>query len=95
MEKYLTPVEVAEILRVKRLTVYRWIDAGKLPFKRAGKKILIPENALSELVNQTEEQTYGLAEQVKTIYDRVPENADRVTIISLLQELEQVLKNRL
>lgn len=34
MSRLLTPVETAEILRVNKVTVYRWINAGKLPFIR-------------------------------------------------------------
>jgi excisionase family DNA binding protein len=30
MNEYLTPKEVAAILKVSRLTVYRWIKIGKL-----------------------------------------------------------------
>ena len=37
MERFLTPVEVAEILRVKTSTVKRWLREGKLPGQKLGR----------------------------------------------------------
>ncbi len=37
MERYLTPEEVAEQLRVTRRTVYEWLRRGKLRGLRAGR----------------------------------------------------------
>lgn len=34
MSTYLTPTEVAEVLRVHRTTIYTWIRQGKIPFLR-------------------------------------------------------------
>ena len=46
--KYLIPDEVAAILRVSNMTVYREIQAGKLPAIRVGKQYRVYEKALQE-----------------------------------------------
>lgn len=33
-QKLLTPLETADVLRVHKVTIYRWIKEGKLPFIR-------------------------------------------------------------
>lgn len=48
--KYLTAAEVAELLKVKRLTVYRWIESGKLPATKVGRKFLISQSVIDEFV---------------------------------------------
>lgn len=45
-EKYYSIVEVAELLKVAYLTVYRWIKAGKLEAVKAGKQYRITQVAL-------------------------------------------------
>lgn len=37
MERLLTPTEVAELLRVSPLTVFKWLRAGKLKGFKAGR----------------------------------------------------------
>jgi excisionase family DNA binding protein len=37
-DDYLTVPEVAERLRVRTMTVYRWIEGGKLPATQVGKR---------------------------------------------------------
>jgi len=57
MDKLLTIDEVAEILAVKRVTVYGWVRKGELPGKKVGKKLWrISEQALDEFLHQ---QTKG------------------------------------
>lgn len=46
----LTCDEVAERLRVKRITVYDWIRKGKIEYVQMGKRKLIPETALDKLI---------------------------------------------
>jgi excisionase family DNA binding protein len=41
--KYLTVAEVASLLRVSNMTVYRLIEAGDLPAGRVGKSFRIRE----------------------------------------------------
>ncbi|MCC7436772.1 helix-turn-helix domain-containing protein [Candidatus Nomurabacteria bacterium] len=45
-EKYYSIDEVAELLKVAYLTVYRWIKAGKLEAVKAGKQYRITQVAL-------------------------------------------------
>lgn len=45
--KFLTVREVAEALRVSKMTVYRLVGSGELESKRIGRSFRIPEKALS------------------------------------------------
>lgn len=45
-EKYYTIQEVADILKVAYLTVYRWIKSGKLMALKAGKQYRISKSNL-------------------------------------------------
>lgn len=51
-----TPKEVADILRVSRYTVYKWIKEGKVPAFKLSRKgkggLLIPADFLHSLFNQ-------------------------------------------
>lgn len=47
----LTVVEVAEILRVSTMTVYRLIKAGSMPALRVGKNYRIREHDLEEFLS--------------------------------------------
>jgi len=49
-EKYYTIEEVAEMLKVVYLTVYRWIQDGKLKAYKAGKQYRIKKEDLDGLV---------------------------------------------
>ena len=50
---YLTPGEVAECLRVTRVTVYAWLKMGKLAGERAGKGWRIRPEAVEAFVQQS------------------------------------------
>ena len=49
-DKYYSIEEVAKILSVAYLTVYRWIQSGKLESKKAGKQYRIEENDLKRFI---------------------------------------------
>lgn len=49
--KYYTIEEVAEMLKVVYLTVYRWIQDNKLPSVKAGKQYRIKKNDLDNFLN--------------------------------------------
>ena len=49
-EKYYTINEVAILLKVAYLTVYRWIKEGKLQTDKAGKQYRIKRSVLDEFV---------------------------------------------
>lgn len=43
--RFLTVAEVADMCRVSRMTVYRWVHAGDLPAVRFGKSFRVPQDA--------------------------------------------------
>lgn len=47
-ESYYTIEEVARLLKVAYMTVYRWIKAGKLDSVKAGKQHRISKSALEK-----------------------------------------------
>jgi excisionase family DNA binding protein len=46
----LTVCEVAQILRLGKISVYQAIDRGDIPCIRIGRRILIPRHALEQLL---------------------------------------------
>ena len=48
--RFMTVVEVAEVMRVSKMTVYRLIHAGELPAIRVGKSFRVPYEAVSALI---------------------------------------------
>lgn len=45
--RFLTVAEVAEMMRVSKMTVYRLVHAGELPAIRFGRSFRVPESAVS------------------------------------------------
>ena len=54
--KFLTVAEVAEIMRVSKMTVYRLVHAGEMPAVRVGRSFRVHESAVSEYL---EASVYG------------------------------------
>ncbi len=50
--RMLTIAEVADRMRLPRMTVYRMIHAGELPADRVGSTYHVPESALESLESQ-------------------------------------------
>jgi excisionase family DNA binding protein len=48
--RFLTVAEVAEMMRVSTMTVYRLVHSGELPAVRFGRSYRIPESAVVTLV---------------------------------------------
>ncbi len=44
--RFLTVNEVADLMRVSRMTVYRLVHAGELPAVRVGRSFRVPQDAL-------------------------------------------------
>lgn len=44
--RFLTVAEVAELMRVSNMTVYRLVHSGELPAVRFGRSFRIPESAV-------------------------------------------------
>lgn len=51
-EKFYTVDEIAEILKVNPMTVYRWIKAGKLKSYKAGRNFRIKKGDLDKFLEQ-------------------------------------------
>jgi excisionase family DNA binding protein len=52
LEELLTTEEVANVLRVSRFTVRRWIDRGFLKAVRIGRTIRITKSSVEHLLSQ-------------------------------------------
>ena len=48
--RFLTVAEVAELMRVSSMTVYRMVHAGDLPAVRFGRSYRIPESAVTAAI---------------------------------------------
>lgn len=44
--RFLTVAEVASIMRVSKMTVYRLVHSGELPAVRVGRSFRVPESAV-------------------------------------------------
>ena len=44
--QFLTVAEVADVMRVSKMTVYRLVHSGELPAVRVGKSYRVPQQAL-------------------------------------------------
>ena len=51
--RFLTVAEVAEMMRVSTMTVYRLVHSGELPAVRFGRSFRIPESAVLAVVDAT------------------------------------------
>lgn len=47
----MTVSEVADMMRVSKMTVYRLIHSGEMPAIRVGKSFRVPESAVGQLIN--------------------------------------------
>ena len=50
MEKLMTPDEVAELLRLKKSTVYAYVLRKKIPYLKIGTKLLFKPSAIAAWV---------------------------------------------
>jgi excisionase family DNA binding protein len=51
--RFLTVAEVAEMMRVSTMTVYRMVHSGELPAVRFGRSFRIPETAVTQIIFST------------------------------------------
>nr|WP_231699204.1 MULTISPECIES: helix-turn-helix domain-containing protein [Corynebacterium] len=49
----MTVAEVAEIMRVSKMTVYRLVHSGELPAVRVGRSFRVNENAVNEYLESS------------------------------------------
>ena len=50
---FLTVAEVADIMRVSKMTVYRLVHAGELPAVRVGRSFRVHESAVDEYLKES------------------------------------------
>lgn len=50
--RFVTVAEVADLMRVSKMTVYRMIHSGDIPAIRVGKSFRVPRSAVTQLVGQ-------------------------------------------
>ncbi|MFT4158282.1 MAG: helix-turn-helix domain-containing protein [Microbacterium sp.] len=50
--KFLTVAEVAALMRVSKMTVYRLVHSGELPAIRFGRSFRVPESAVAEALRR-------------------------------------------
>ncbi|RYG77484.1 helix-turn-helix domain-containing protein [Yimella sp. RIT 621] len=50
---FMTVAEVAAIMRVSKMTVYRLVHAGELPAVRVGRSFRVPEDAVHQYLKQS------------------------------------------
>jgi excisionase family DNA binding protein len=48
--RFLTVAEVADMMRVSRMTVYRLVHSGELPAIRFGRSFRVPESAVAHML---------------------------------------------
>ncbi len=51
--RFLTVAEVAALMRVSRMTVYRLVHAGDLPAVRVGRSFRVPERAVHDYLRDS------------------------------------------
>ena len=49
--RFLTVAEVADMMRVSKMTVYRLVHAGELPAIRFGRSFRVPESAVEAAID--------------------------------------------
>jgi len=49
--RFLTVAEVAQLMRVSKMTVYRLVHSGELPAVRFGRSFRIPESAVAAAID--------------------------------------------
>jgi len=55
--KFLTVAEVAAVMRVSKMTVYRLVHSGELEAVRVGRSFRVPENAVNDYLRKSFFQT--------------------------------------
>lgn len=54
--RFLTVAEVATVMRVSKMTVYRLVHSGELPAVRFGRSFRVPESAVADAIAQTRDE---------------------------------------
>ena len=51
--RFLTVAEVATVMRVSKMTVYRLVHSGELPAVRVGRSFRVPEQAVNDYLRDS------------------------------------------
>lgn len=51
--RFLTVAEVASVMRVSKMTVYRLVHGGELPAVRVGRSFRVPEQAVNDYLRSS------------------------------------------
>lgn len=51
--RFLTVAEVASMMRVSKMTVYRLVHSGELPAVRVGRSFRVPEQAVNDYLRDS------------------------------------------
>ena len=51
--RFLTVAEVASIMRVSKMTVYRMVHGGELPTVRVGRSFRVPEDEVQKYLRES------------------------------------------
>ena len=51
--RFLTVAEVAAVMRVSKMTVYRLVHSGELPAARVGRSFRVPEDTVHEYLRKS------------------------------------------
>ena len=51
--KLLTVAEVAAIMRLSKMTVYRMVNSGQMPALKVGRSVRIPEHVVDEYLRRS------------------------------------------
>lgn len=61
--RFLTVNEVADLMRVSRMTVYRLVHSGELPAVRVGRSFRVPQDALDAYLRSSATVDPGAGEE--------------------------------
>lgn len=56
MEKFYTVYEIADMFKVNRMTVYKWVETGKLKSNKIDTNVRISESDLKEFIDKTKSE---------------------------------------
>jgi excisionase family DNA binding protein len=65
-DSYLTVAEIAQLLKLNEQTIRNWIDAGKLPAMRVGRRVRVKGSDFDRLVEGSYIRTAKEASSVET-----------------------------
>ncbi|AIU70445.1 hypothetical protein TEU_08935 [Thermococcus eurythermalis] len=83
MPKFYKPSEVAELLNYNKVTIIRWIHAGKIKAIKIGRDYRIPEEEVQKLLGKKKETTRAV------LYARVSGRDQKEDLETQLKTLEQ------